>query len=81
MLHCLVMAFKPTAFDSLLSRAGFETYEGLAVIAGVSRHTLWRWRRGKPPKRKSALVTIVAEALNTTPENLLGAFAPRPRRR
>ncbi len=62
-------------FDSLLTSAGFETYEALADEAGVSRHTLWRWRCGSPPKRRSALVVLVARKLKTDPKTLLRILA------
>lgn len=67
-------------FDSLLTAAGFDTYEEAADAAGISRHTLWRWRTSAPPKRKSTAIVALARVMKVAPAELLASF-PRPRRR
>lgn len=61
-------------FDSLLTGAGFDSYDQLATETGVARHTLWRWRTSGPPKRRSTLVAIVARKLKVSPDVLVRAL-------
>lgn len=65
------------SFDEILSRAGFTTYEQAADKAGISRHSLWRWRTDAPPKRKSTAIVALANVLRVTPKELLASFRRR----
>lgn len=71
------MRSKP--FDTLLQDAGFTTYEQAADAAGISRHSLWRWRTIAAPQRKSTAVVALARVMKVTPKQLLAAFSRRRR--
>jgi predicted DNA-binding protein (UPF0251 family) len=64
-------------FDAILSDADYETYEEAADAAGISRHSLWRWRTIAPPKRKSTAIVALARVLKVTPTELLASFRRR----